>query len=91
MINFDKIRLLLRTEKSISQSLDSKYHFVVRSSCEKKEIASLIKKSFGVDVEKVNTLCIKNKRKKTAQFTTSPSFKKAVVTLKKGQTINFDS
>ncbi len=90
-MNFDKIKLLLRTEKSSAQSLDSKYHFIVRSSCKKKEIASLIKKSFGVDVERVNTLCIKSKRKKTTQLSTLSAFKKAVVTLKKGQTINFDS
>ncbi len=90
IVNYDKIKKLVYTEKSNKQLAEGKYHFSVCSSCDKTEIASLIKKAFGVEVEKVNTINtpIKTKRFKGIEGTIG-SYKKAIVTLKKGQTINF--
>jgi len=92
LFNFDKIHSLVYTEKSNKQVADGKYQFEVDASCNKSEIASLIKKSFGVEVEKVNIINTKSKVKrfKGIEGKTSAS-KKAIVTLKKGQTINFGS
>jgi large subunit ribosomal protein L23 len=92
LVNFDKIKSLIYTEKSNKQIAEGKYQFEVSSSCKKDEIASLVKKSFGVDVEKVNVINVKPKTKRFKGIEgKTGSFKKAVVTLKKGQTINFGS
>lgn len=92
VFNYDKIKGLIYTEKSNRQLADVKYHFQVDKSCNKKEIASLVKKSFKVDVEAVNVSVVKPKRKifKGIKGLTS-SYKKAIVTLKKGQSINLGS
>lgn len=89
-VNYDKIRNLVYTEKSNKQLAEGKYHFSVCSTCDKTEIASLIKKTFGVEVVKVNIVNtpVKTKVFKGIQGTIG-SYKKAIVTLKKGQTINF--
>ncbi len=90
LINYDKIKGLIYTEKSNKQLSDgNKYCFEVDSSCNKKEIASLIKKIFNVEVLKVNVSNIRsdNKRFKGVEGKTK-TYKKAVVTLKEGQTIN---
>lgn len=92
LVNYDKIKGLVYTEKSNQQLANGKYHLRVASSCTKKEIASLIKKTFQVEVVAVN---IVNAKSKTKRFKgvegAKGSFKKAIVTLKKGQTINFSS
>lgn len=70
-----------------------KYGFVVDKNAKKIEIAKAIKARFDVDVVSVNTITMKGKTK--SQFTRkgrfegkTPSFKKAIVTLKEGQTID---
>jgi large subunit ribosomal protein L23 len=92
LVNYDKIKGLVYTEKSNQQLADGKYHFQVDSSCTKKEIASLIKKTFQVEVTAVNVVNTKSKTKRFKGIEgTKGAFKKAIVTLKKGQTINFSS
>ena len=90
LVNYDKIRNLIYTEKSNSQLAAGKYHFLVSTDCNRSEVASLIKKTFGVEVEKVNIINTpaKTKRFKGVEGTIN-SYKKAIVTLKKGQSINF--
>jgi len=92
LLNYDKIKGLIYTEKSNKQLVDGKYHFRVDASCDKDEIASLIKKAFGAEVEKVNII---NTKAKTKNFKgvkgMRGSYKKAIVTLKEGQLINFGS
>ncbi len=92
LLNYDKIKGLIYTEKSNKQLADSnKYTFEVDSSCNKKEVASLVKKFFNAEVVKVN---IANIRSETKRFKgvmgQTRSRKKAIVTLKEGQTINFN-
>lgn len=91
-MSYDKIKALVYTEKSNKQLAEGKYHFQVCSSCNKSEIASLIKKAFGVEVEGVNIVNTpgKTKRFKGTQGTRG-AYKKAIVTLKEGQSINFSS
>jgi len=92
LLNYDKIKGLIYTEKSNKQLADgNKYSFEVDSSCNKKEVASLIKKFFNVEVVKVN---MANLRSETTKFKgvtgQTKSRKKAIITLKEGQTINFN-
>lgn len=92
LLNYDKIKGLIYTEKSNKQLADgNKYSFEVDYSCDKKEIASLVKKLFNVEVTKVN---IANIRPETKKFKgvagQTKARKKAIVTLKEGQTINFN-
>jgi large subunit ribosomal protein L23 len=84
----------LITEKMNALSEDQKqYGFVVNVHANKIEIAKAIKAKFDVDVVDVNTLKYKGKTK--TQFTRkgrfegkTAAFKKAIVTLKEGQTID---
>ena len=71
----------------------AKYGFVVDVNANKIEIAKALKVKFDVDVVAVNTIKMKGKAK--SQFTRkgrfegkTPTFKKAIVTLKEGQTID---
>ena len=70
-----------------------KYGFIVNVNANKIEIAKAIKAKFNVDVIAVNT--IKNKGKTKSQFTKkgrfegkTATFKKAIITLREGQTID---
>ena len=71
-----------------------KYGFVVNVNANKIEIAKAIKVRFDVDVTAINTVKMKGKTK--SQFTKKgrfegkkATFKKAMVTLKEGQEIDF--
>jgi len=92
LFNYDKIKGLVYTEKSNKQLAEGKYHFKVDASCNKKEIASLIKKAFGVEVQSINVLNTKPKPKRFKGVIGERSpYKKAIITLKDGQSINFGS
>jgi large subunit ribosomal protein L23 len=85
----------LITEKmsGISEKHPNKYGFVVLVDSNKIEIAKALKEKFNVDVVSVNTIRYKGKEKtqftKKGRFTgRTPKYKKAVVTLKEGQTID---
>ena len=72
------------------------YGFVVNIKANKIQIKQAIEKMYNVTVEDVNTMRYAGKRKtrysKTGvQVGNTGSFKKAVVTLKKGETIDFYS
>lgn len=90
IVDYGKIKSLVYTEKSNAQLVNGKYHFIVATTCSRSEVASLIKKTFGVEVEKVNIIKtpVKTRKFKGIEGITHPT-KKAIVTLKKGQSINF--
>ena len=70
---------------------NDKYTFEIDYNCTKKEIASLIKKIFNVDVKKVNIINSFGKTKRFKGIVGSKSdIKKAIITLQTGQKINFD-
>lgn len=84
----------LVTEKATRlQDKRSQYTFVVNKDANKIEIGSAIAKKYGVTVESVNTLIMpakaKNRNTKTAIVRGRRSaFKKAIVTLVAGDTID---
>ena len=91
-MSYDKIKSLVYTEKSNKQLAEGKYHFQVCSSCNKSEVASLVKRAFGVEVEGVNIVNTPGKTKRfKGTLGTKSAYKKAIVTLKEGQSINFSS
>ncbi len=68
--------------------------FVVDKNATKDEIKALIEKVYKVEVERVNTILVRGKRK--SRFTKAgvingkkANFKKAIIHLKEGQTIDF--
>ena len=77
------------TEKSQSDKESGKYVFKVNPKATKLEIKDAIEKIFKVKVASVRTLNEKTKKKRVGRYTglTNRS-KKAIVTLKEGQTID---
>jgi len=77
------------TEKSTSLSEFNKVVFKVRNDASKKLIKKNIEKIFKVNVIKINTINLKGKTKMVRNKKTfKPGYKKAIVTLKKGQSID---
>ncbi len=77
------------TEKSTSLSEFNKVVFKVDRDANKKSIKKSIEKIFKVNVIKINTINLKGKTKLVRNKKAFKSgFKKAIVTLKKGQSID---
>ena len=86
---FDKILSPLVTEKSTNLSEQNKIVFRVPTNANKKNLKTNIEKIFKVNVTKINMINKKNKIKLTRGRKVKVSgFKKAIVTLKKGQSID---
>ena len=86
---YDKILSPLVTEKSTNLSEQNKIVFKVPSKSNKKNIKSNIEKIFKVNVTKVNIINKQNRAKLTRGRKVKVSgFKKAIITLKKGQSID---
>ena len=80
------------TEKSTSLSEYNKIVFKVHKGANKKSIIKSIEKIFKVKVVKINTINIEGKSKMVKNKKTfKPSYKKAIVTLKKGQSIDLST
>ena len=86
---FDKILSPLVTEKSTNMSELNKIIFKVPSGANKKNLKTNIEKIFKVNVTKINIIN-KKSRTKTARGkkVKISGFKKAIITLKKGQSID---
>ena len=86
---YDKILSPLVTEKSTNLSEQNKIVFKVPSQANKKNIKSNIEKIFKVNVTNVNIINKKSRTKLTRGRKVKVSgFKKAIITLKKGQSID---
>ena len=86
---FDKILSPLLTEKSTNLSEQNKIVFKVPFKANKKNLKSNIEKIFKVNVTKINIINKKNRTKLARGKKVKVSgFKKAIVTLKKGQSID---
>ena len=86
---FDKILSPLVTEKSTNLSEQNKIVFRVPFNANKKNLKTNIEKIFKVNVTKINMINKKNRVKLTrGRKVKVPGFKKAIVTLKKGQSID---
>ena len=86
---YDKILSPLLTEKSTNLSEHNKIVFKVPSNANKKNLKKNIEKIFKVNVTKINIL---NKQSRTkisrGKKVKISGFKKAIITLKKGQNID---
>ena len=87
------IRPLITEKMTGISEREGKYGFIVNYNANKIEIAKALKEKFEVDVVSVRT--IKHKGKSKTQFTKrgrfsgrTPRFKKAIIQLKEGQTID---
>ena len=77
------------TEKSTSLSEHNKIVFKVQKNASKNSIKKSIEKIFKVNVIKINTINLKGKTKMVRNKKAYKSgYKKAIVTLKKGQSID---
>tara|TARA_B100001059_G_C17550197_1_gene434871 strand:+ start:123 stop:416 length:294 start_codon:yes stop_codon:yes gene_type:complete len=86
---YDKIISPLVTEKSTNQSEHNKIVFKVPSHANKKNLKNNIEKIFKVNVTKINIINKQSRIKLTRGRKIKVSgFKKAIITLKKGQSID---
>ena len=86
---YDKILSPLVTEKTTNLSEQNKIIFKVPSRANKKNLKTNIEKIFKVNVTKINIINKQNRVKITRGKKVRVSgFKKAIITLKKGQSID---
>lgn len=85
------LRRPLITEKSTTQKdLQNKLFFEVDRRANKIEIKQAVEQIFKVDVLAVTTMNMNGKKKRVGRFfTRRPDWKKAVVTIKPGQRVEF--
>lgn len=87
---YDIIKAMLRTEKSTLREPADKYLFLVNKSANKIQIRRALEDIYKVKVKDVNTFIARGKLKRVRhQAGRTPDVKKAVVTLKQGQKIEF--
>ena len=80
------------TEKATSLSEFNQMVFRVHRSASKNSIKKSIEKIFKVNVTKINTINLRRKNKLVkGKKSYRPGYKKAVVTLKKGQSIDLST
>ena len=86
---YDKILSPIVTEKSTNLSEQNKITFKVHKDANKKNLKANIEKIFKVNVTKVNIVNKKTRLKITrGKKVKVKGFKKAIITLKKGQNID---
>ena len=88
----DAATILLRpivTEKSTVMGEDRKYAFEVQSSTTKHDVLRAVEAMFHVEVERVNIMNVRGKPRRFGRFNGYRSnWKKAVVTLREGHSID---
>ena len=79
------------TERSMAGIEGKKYTFKVAKDADKVSIARAVSKAFGVKVVKVNTMNVRGQERRMGRYSGhTPSWKKAIVTLKpESKTIEF--
>ena len=86
---YDKVISPVITEKSTNLSEQNKIIFKINKNANKKNIKKNIEKIFKVNVIKVNIINKKTRTKLTrGRKVKVVGYKKAIITLKKGQTID---
>lgn len=85
----DIIKRPIITEKSSDLiAKDNKYTFVVDKNANKTEVKYAVKQLFNVEVEKVNIINVLPKKRRVGRFLgKKPGYKKAIVKLAPGNTI----
>ena len=78
------------SEKSYEQIAQNQYTFKVHQDAHKTQIRQAVEELFEVKVERVNIVKVQAKPKRRGAFRgTRPGWKKAIVQLRAGQTIEF--
>lgn len=87
---FDIVRGLHVTEKASFAAEQNKYIFKVAKESNKIEIKKAVEGIYNVNVDKVTIINAKSKvRRQGMTIGTKKGFKKAIVNIKKGETIDF--
>lgn len=88
--------ILTEKQTAISEKFPTRYGFRVAPSANKVEIKNAVEELYGVTVKSVNTINYSGKLK--SRYTKAgvikgktPAFKKAIITLKEGESIDFFS
>ena len=88
-INTNIIKYPIITDKATRLLANNQYSFVVSPKSNKPTIMATIEYLFNVKVVKINTAHLPKKKKRVGQFMGWKShYKKAIVTLAEGDTIN---
>ena len=91
MNSFEIVKTVRITEKGTLQAdLFNQYTIVADRRANKLQIRRAVEELFKVTVTRVNTLSVtgKKRRQRTSQAGKAPDWKKAIVTLKKGDRIS---
>lgn len=84
------IRPLITERAAIAQEEENKVFFQVATDANKLEIKDAVESLFGVTVTSVRTMNVKGKLKRVGlQAGYRPSWKKAIVTLGEGDSLDF--
>ncbi|MFC2012448.1 50S ribosomal protein L23 [Chloroflexota bacterium] len=87
---YEVLRRPLITEKSTALQMEGKYAFKVDQKATKPQIKQAVEKAFKVEVTGVNVVVVPGKRKRRGrQLLPAHPWKKAIVTLKPGDHIEF--
>ena len=81
------------TEKTSEAQVGGKYTFRVHSKATKVDVQNAVQQAYGVEVIAVNMLKTRKKERRVGRsrfITKRPASKKAIVTLKSGQSIDFN-
>ena len=90
--NYDTLLAPIITEKSTLLAEENKIIFSVPLTATKPAIKEAVENLFKVDVTKVNTILVKGKTKRfKGQMGRRSDFKKAIVTLKDGQSVDIST
>lgn len=89
---YEVLRRPVVTEKSTVLAAQGKYVFEVAEGANKPQIKDAVQRAFNVTVNEVNTTMMHGKRRRNRNGRPGgdpPTWKKAIVTLKPGDTIEF--
>lgn len=86
--------LITEKQTDITEAKSTRYGFKVQYSADKSDIRKAVEETYGVTVLKVNTM--RYSGKKESRYTKhgfvegrKPAYKKAIVTIAEGETIDF--
>ena len=88
---YEVIKRPIISEKSTALAeVGNRFAFEVAPACNKQEIRDAIQRLFNVNVREVRTMIMHGKVKRVGKFESKrANWKKAIVTLKEGQKIDF--
>ncbi|MFH1485321.1 MAG: 50S ribosomal protein L23 [Chloroflexota bacterium] len=82
------LRRPIVTEKTTALQTQNKYAFEVKRAANKRQIKEAVERAFNVTVEAVNVMTVHGRMRRIGRHQgMTPTWKKAIVTLKEGQKI----